>query len=298
MNNNPNLQPLAVIKASNVPNLPISWSSDSCNDGRHTGPPTIVGGACVDDNGNPVVLNSNRIFPNGFTTFSLQRGFGDAQVVTDLMNAVGFTNNNVNVGVTRLLTLPISNGARFPSGYYRVVMTATDAGGFQVSGGSVVFAIDDGVTPLPTANTISLVSPLKGSYWIAGATYRIRWEILPVGPIPDLFNVDLLLPNKTFIAPLIVNTLPLANDTLFGSKHLLNYTVWTIPTALHDRRLRIRLTGVFSLGGVPQPITSANPVETSDVIAIGPVAPTSNAPHSRSLALVGLTLASLTVCLL
>jgi hypothetical protein len=123
------------------------------------------------------------------------------------------------------------------SGYYSLVLQATDVNGFIVSGTSPIFGIQRGQEPLPPLNQLTLYSPLSGSYWLANAEYRVRFGLLPVGGIPDRYNVDLLTPDGTQVVARVAEAAPpLGSDTLLGSNNLLNYTVWKIDKALANRR--------------------------------------------------------------
>jgi hypothetical protein len=119
-----------------------------------------------------------------------------------------------------------------------------------------------------------LHSPLKGSFWLANSEYRIRFEILPTGLIPDRYHVDLLTPAGDIVSRVIEAGPPLANDTLLGTSRPLNYTIWKIPKEMSNRRFKLRVTGVQMSGSVT--ITMANPATAeSGVFYIGPVKPDS-----------------------
>jgi hypothetical protein len=123
-------------------------------------------------------------------------------------------------------------------------------------------------------DTLTLYSPLKGSFWLANAVYRVRFGVLPGGIIPDRYHVDLLTPQGQVVARVLEAVPPLGNDTLLGNSNQLNYTVWKIDRALANRRFQIRVTGVSMFGANIISIPNA-PTATSGIFFIGPAKPDS-----------------------
>jgi hypothetical protein len=127
--------------------------------------------------------------------------------------------------------------------------------------------------PLPPLNTLTLYSPLRGSFWLANAEYRVRFGVLPTGGIPDRYHVDLMTPDGTQVVARVLEAAPpLGNDTLLGTNNQLNYTVWRIDKALANRQFQLRVTGVGFSGGVVREIQGA-PTAMSGVFFIGPAKP-------------------------
>jgi hypothetical protein len=62
------------------------------------------------------------------------------------------------------------------------------------AGGPGAPGITGTTTPTQPAapGSIEIISPMPGSFWLAGADYRVRWRTDPNGATPSTFNVDLL----------------------------------------------------------------------------------------------------------
>ena len=121
-------------------------------------------------------------------------------------------------------------------------------------------------------DTLTIASPLKGSFWLANASYRVRFGVSPTGIIPDRYHVDLLTAQGQVVARVLEAAPPLANDTLLGSNNLLNYTVWNIDKSLANRRFQLRITGVAMQGATIINLSDA-PTALSGVFFIGPAKP-------------------------
>lgn len=121
-------------------------------------------------------------------------------------------------------------------------------------------------------DTLQLISPLPGSFWLAGGRYRIRFEALPTGVIPDRYHVDLLTVDSLVVSRIRSAAIPLANDDLFGTARPLNYTLWDIDPALQNQRFKLRVTGVYSQGASFANVSNP-PVAESGIFFIGPVKP-------------------------
>ncbi|KAJ3252704.1 hypothetical protein HK103_001317 [Boothiomyces macroporosus] len=267
-------QPYAIIDVLNTNQVQFTWSWDTCA-GQVDGSGNRVVGATVGSDGkcqyNGVDTHSpssnNAVFSSGFTTLSLTAGFtGSTQI--NLLPSVA-SNNGDFIALTHSLTL--TNLQQYPSGYYTLQLAAQDSDGNPVKGQSPIYAFKN-KDPLPPVQKINLYSPLGGSYWLANAEYRIRFEIAPGGYQPDHFHVDLLTPAGQLITRILENAQPLANDDLLGSNHMLNYTLWNITSDLANRQFRLKITGVQDIGGkvvtLPDP-----PTTTSGIFFIGPVKP-------------------------
>ncbi|KAH6598052.1 hypothetical protein BASA50_003935 [Batrachochytrium salamandrivorans] len=270
-----NFPPLGPVSAQ-TPSISLSWSTDSCAGAVDAtgklisgGSPSPILGSCRDAKGTPVSINLAAVFPAGLKTLSLRRGLSSNSTSTDLLPSV--VNSAALAGNTRQVT--ITNLGRFPSDYYALSISAIDANGNLVRGQSQFFSIQN-TGPLPTMAQIQLWSPLDGSYWLANAEYRVRWEMLQTSLVPDFFHLDLLTSDNLLAARLVESMPPNTGDTLLGAGRPLNYTVWNIDKALRNKRFKLRVTGVFVLNGVVQNITSANPMVESGVFFVGPAKPT------------------------
>ncbi|KAJ3273403.1 hypothetical protein HDV01_004473 [Terramyces sp. JEL0728] len=273
-------QPYATIDVLHTSQIQFTWSWDTCagqvlNGNRVNGATVGTDGKCqyngVDTA--PPTAN-NAIFSSGFTTLSLTAGFASGTQI-NLLPSV--PNNNGNfIAITHSLTL--TNPKQYPSGYYTLQLAAQDTDGNVVKGQSPIYAFKN-TDPLPPAQKINLYSPLTGSYWLANSQYRIRFEIAPGGYQPDHFHVDLLSPTGTLVQRVLENVLPLANDDLLGSNHMLNYTLWNVTSDMANRQFKLRITGVQDIGGkvvaLPSPPTTTSGIFFIGklILTLGPVKP-------------------------
>ncbi|KAI8924292.1 hypothetical protein BC831DRAFT_466195 [Entophlyctis helioformis] len=288
------------VVAATTASITLRWTTDTCagaTDGRgnavNSGTPRRINGQCFDSNNRNIIIDDTRTFPQGLSALSLRRGIGsNSPEQYDLLKSV--TNSPALAGVARTIT--ITNLNQYPSDYYSLYVAATDSRGNLIQGQSPFFAIRN-VEELPRIGSMQLWSPLDGSYWLANAEYRVRWELLPLATVPDYFNVDLLTADGQFIARLLETVPPNTGDVLLGESRPLNYTIWSIDPALRNKRFKLFVTGVFVVGGVVQPITEANPQVTSGVFFVGPVKPKTSAAFGSSKQMVPVSAAALAILL-
>ncbi|KAI8900539.1 hypothetical protein BC833DRAFT_581261 [Globomyces pollinis-pini] len=243
-----NLNPFQVVDSATTKEITFKWSWDNTcagvtDDSRPPKPvanPKKVGNECVDQNGRKTFPATANVFPKGLDTFVLQRGFNSSTPPISIMPP---SNNGAFAG--SIDGFKLTGLDQMASDYYTLSMSATDALGNNVKGGSITFAIKArGEIPVP--NSIRLVSPLPGSYWLSNAKYRVRFGVLPTGFIPDAFNLDILDKDGNLLETIQTAQRPLAGDDLLGTEpaSLLNYTVWTIDKKYTNTNLRVKLTGV------------------------------------------------------
>ncbi|XJO75858.1 hypothetical protein BDV3_006471 [Batrachochytrium dendrobatidis] len=278
-----NFPPLGPVSVQ-TPSITLSWTTDTCAGAIDSTGKSVVGGSlspiqgsCRDSKGQPVNINLGGVFPTGLQTLTLRRGLGSNSTSTDLLPTV--VNSAALAGNARQVT--ITNLSRFPSDYYALSLSAIDANGNLVRGQSQFFSIQN-TNPLPTMAQMQLWSPLDGSYWLANADYRVRWEMLQTNLVPDFFHLDLLTSDGLLAARLMESMPPNTGDKLLGAGRPLNFTVWSIDKALRNKRFKLRVTGVFVVNGVVQNITSANPMVESGVFFVGPAKPTVSGACSRT----------------
>jgi hypothetical protein len=240
------------------------WSWDTCagvldHDLEEVKNPILKDGVCLDSNGKETFpADAANIFPGGFDSVVLEHGFnGETTTV------------QISGGPTSMeYTLDISG---LKSDYYVFKIAATDSLNNVVKGQSVMFSVDNGGT-LPPLNQLILHSPLKGSCWVPGTKYRIRYQ-LTHGVAPDGYLIDLLTPQGDVIMRIDEGSRPKSGDDLLKERQniLLNYTLWDIPVELEYSQVKIRVTGVqLSNDGRTVYIPSKPAVVDSGIFFLGP----------------------------
>jgi hypothetical protein len=142
----------------------FTWNHDSCAGAIDGNLSLILGngnlvldaevkdGICVDLRGDPLgPADPVTVFPRGFSKVEFRKLFSSEQTF-DLLP--GLSNGAQLVGVTRKLTL--NNLSRFPTGYYNLVIEATDSLGGFVRGTSPIIVIRNS-QPLEAVSSLLLI---------------------------------------------------------------------------------------------------------------------------------------------